>query len=1084
LERHTVDKIFISYRRDDSAAAAAKIYDALNARFGPEHVFRDVDTIEAGADFAQQIRQSLKACKVQLVVIGPQWLTIKGDDGKRRLDAQDDFVRIEVESAFQRNIRVIPLLINGTPMPRLDELPESLVRLSRCQARRIHTTLYFNADIERVISDIAETADFAPPPTIERMRAAMDVALSDELEALRKDQRNGRGGHTAINGKLIGVTEGAPLYEFELEGLWEPQEDTPLSIVLPDRRNLTATLVTTTGARITISASAEIPEAALKKIKLIPDTSGLVEALRDALRETDETVALLGAKTFRLVPGLSGFQSVIPKKFPGTPPQFPGDSQQKALKCALGNEIGYIIGPPGTGKTQTLAAIAYTHLVEGRTVLIAAHTNIAVDNAMLELAKLCKGRGELEEGRIIRYGAPMLKEVRDNEYIYPPKIAARLGLELERKKRAIEEALADVDMTCKAGDERVQRTKAQWTTERRTLDGTLSTVNAELQDLRNTQARQIHDLERRFAQVDGVLVKAEEELAGVRATLGELAGNQTKLKGLRDAQILEVKRCEERLRRAQQMNALLRWFQRIDLKALQQRLGELQYGVYTLDSRLQGLAQDIDAAHRRRGAIDQRLRELRETRNQLEQEKLQLRTASPRVAELEGQTQQLRARVDTGDERVRQEAETWQRQRAPLQSQMQTLRSQLADIVAELAGIEKQLVEKARVIGTTLTKTYLGAATRHRRFEAIIIDEASIAPMPAVYVVASRANEYVTIVGDPCQLAPISKAETTAAKTWLKTDVFGRLNLTIAAASAGSQGSVLLDTQFRMHPSISRIPARHVYHPYLKDGMKAATAVSIEPKPTSPLVLCDTSRANPQATKPPNGRSRLTEYHALCSVKLTDAVLGSLPATPEWNGEPRVGVIAPYAPHAARIQRLINENLDATRRQLVRVGTIHSFQGLQFDVVIFDTVESPPITPFFVAGGLGTEAMRLVNVAVTRPKHKLIIVANVAYLRRMLGPKATLILALDEVPLDAVMHSSQIVSANPDKSNRLGTLGTLPDAHADPSTPKPQQLRSPLTAGLTTVRGSVGQDVDLTDYEEPWESDDYGTLDDGDDGEQ
>jgi superfamily I DNA and/or RNA helicase len=109
-------------------------------------------------------------------------------------------------------------------------------------------------------------------------------------------------------------------------------------------------------------------------------------------------------------------------------------------------------------------------------------------------------------------------------------------------------------------------------------------------------------------------------------------------------------------------------------------------------------------------------------------------------------------------------------------------------------------------------------------------------------------------------------------------------------------------------------------------------------------------------------------------------VLRSLPTPSGWNSEPCVGVIAPYAPHARRIQQLMNENLDITYRQIVRVGTIHSFQGLQFEVVIFDTVESPPIDPWFVDGGkVGAEAMRLVNVAVTRPKHKLIIVANVNY---------------------------------------------------------------------------------------------------------
>jgi hypothetical protein len=808
LERHPVDKIFISYRRDDSAAAAAKIYDALSARFGREYVFRDVDTIEGGSNFAVRIRQSLKSCKVQLVVIGPTWLTIRGDDGKRRLDAQEDFVRIEVESALQRNIRVIPLLIDDTTMPRLDALPETLARLSRCQARRIRTNMHFNADIEYVISEIAGTPDFAAPPTIDRMRAAMDAALSDELDALHKEQRYERGGYTAVNGKLIDFTEGAPQYEFELEGLWEPQDETPLSIVLPDSRKLSATLVTASGSRITISASAELPEDALRKIKLIPDRSGLVEALRDALRETDETIALLGAKTFGVIPGLSGLRSLMPQRFTGTPPEFPDDSQRKALKQALGNEVAYIIGPPGTGKTQTLAAIAYAHLLEGRTVLISAHTNIAVDNAMLELAKLCQGRGELEEGLIVRYGTPKLKEVRDNEYIFPPKIAARLGLEMERKKRQIEDALAAVETTCRTGDGRVQKAKSHWTAERQTLDVFLGALAAELEPLMETRARQIQDIERRFAQVDGESVRAEKDLAGIRIALGELAGSQTKLRGMRDSRLVDIKRCEERLRQAQQMSGIQRWFQRIDPKALAQRLSELQYGVYTIDSRLQDLAQDIDAARKRRGPVEQRMRELREARRKLEQEKRQASTPSARIAEIEGQSRQLRERIATGNERIRREAEEWLKQRAPLETQMLTLRSQVADIVAELARIEKQLAEKARVIGTTLTRTYQGGTTRNRRFEAVIIDEASIAPMPAVYVVASRANECVTIVGDPCQLAPIAKAETETAKTWLKADIFGRRNLTIAAASKGSHGSVLLDTQFRMHPSISR-PLRY-----------------------------------------------------------------------------------------------------------------------------------------------------------------------------------------------------------------------------------------------------------------------------------
>ena len=80
------------------------------------------------------------------------------------------------------------------------------------------------------------------------------------------------------------------------------------------------------------------------------------------------------------------------------------------------------------------------------------------------------------------------------------------------------------------------------------------------------------------------------------------------------------------------------------------------------------------------------------------------------------------------------------------------------------------------------------------------------------------------------------------------------------------------------------------------------------------------------------------------------------------------------------LQNLIN---DAGLKEHVRVGTVHKFQGLEFDVVIFDTVESPDIPPRreFIAGGKGTDALRLINVAVTRARHKLIIVANAKHIR-------------------------------------------------------------------------------------------------------
>ena len=120
--------IFISYRRDDSQAWAGRLYDALRRTFGPSRVFRDIDTLEAGADYAEAIEQWLAKSDVVLVVIGPRWLTATDPNGRRRLDDPDDLTRLEVAAALRRGIRVVPVLVGGAAMPSGEELPEDASR--------------------------------------------------------------------------------------------------------------------------------------------------------------------------------------------------------------------------------------------------------------------------------------------------------------------------------------------------------------------------------------------------------------------------------------------------------------------------------------------------------------------------------------------------------------------------------------------------------------------------------------------------------------------------------------------------------------------------------------------------------------------------------------------------------------------------------------------------------------------------------------------------------------------------------------------------------------------------------------------
>ncbi len=139
-------RIFISYRRDDSAGYARLIYDRLNARF-PKRVFMDVTGIEAGADFVEAIEQAVGSCVALVSLIGQQWLAT---GGRRRLDDPADFVRLEIAAALKRNIRVIPVLLRGATMPAAEELPPDLASLTRRQAIEF-SDADFDHDIERLI---------------------------------------------------------------------------------------------------------------------------------------------------------------------------------------------------------------------------------------------------------------------------------------------------------------------------------------------------------------------------------------------------------------------------------------------------------------------------------------------------------------------------------------------------------------------------------------------------------------------------------------------------------------------------------------------------------------------------------------------------------------------------------------------------------------------------------------------------------------------------------------------------------------------------------------------------------------------
>ena len=126
-------RVFISYRREDSAFPAGWLYDRLCAHLGSDNVFKDVDSIDPGDDFVRVIGDAVGSCQVLLALIGDRWLDITDGTGHRRLDDPEDFVRLEIEAALRRDVRVIPILVGRAALPGSEQLPDSLRGLIRRQ---------------------------------------------------------------------------------------------------------------------------------------------------------------------------------------------------------------------------------------------------------------------------------------------------------------------------------------------------------------------------------------------------------------------------------------------------------------------------------------------------------------------------------------------------------------------------------------------------------------------------------------------------------------------------------------------------------------------------------------------------------------------------------------------------------------------------------------------------------------------------------------------------------------------------------------------------------------------------------------
>ena len=803
------------------------------------------------------------------------------------------------------------------------------------------------------------------------------------------------------DGRLVYERHRRYRYTFTLaQGSWDLPDGTDLQLASLDlAHSLPVELSNTKDDAVTITVTQRLTERTLASAHLMVDRAFLLRKLKEAFL-LESTSAQLGLKLLGVLDCADVEAEVhlvepVKEVFPAD------DAQLLAMRRALSSELLMVMGPPGTGKTDMLAAIALLHAtLFGYRVLIVSHTNIAIDTAVLRLVKFLRKMGLerfLDQQRLVRYGDPHLAELETDDYrsVTMPLIVADMIAQnrdevarLERRRETLLAQLATDRETLPKLVQSWQQHKAQLERQQRQAEQALIELAAEEQARLTPIMEQLTPRLDQRAQEEETMKNAGADWEKATRQLGQLELSYQDRWMPYDTEQEKLKRLRKH-----------RWLVRFVIQAW---MGEwekdLEETVQALATPLQQLARQMDALRLDQARAMGTYHQARQHRDALiptiaywERER-DTRPASSveREVALNGQLAEITQQLATGDPRiaeVERAIASAEKEVALLEDSLARLDQQLADTKREAA---RKVVEEAQIVAATLTGLYLNPHLLNQEWDVVILDEGSMAPPPAVVVAGNCAKRHFIVIGDPHQLAPICKFDKAErlVRFWLGVDIYTHGHYTLDEAGMGVHHCVLLPYQSRMHIDICDLVREPVYKGLLKDRDPHAWRPAFKPEPGYPVVLYDTSgEPLAQAQQPKRtGKSRYNEYHADLTVALAKLVLASLPD--ERHKPEYMGIVTPYTAQRDEIK----ERIQGTDLEVYcRVGTVHAYQGLEFDILIFDLVESPglAIAPF-LRGGWGSEAMRLLNVAVTRARHKLYIVANMLYIREQLPASSML----------------------------------------------------------------------------------------------
>lgn len=317
-------------------------------------------------------------------------------------------------------------------------------------------------------------------------------------------------------------------------------------------------------------------------------------------------------------------------------------------------------------------------------------------------------------------------------------------------------------------------------------------------------------------------------------------------------------------------------------------------------------------------------------------------------------------------------------------TEVKRLEGELAAVQAQIAHLVETVIVEAKVVGATLSKLTTTQELYQAQFDDVVVDEASMIPQPHLWFASTRSTKRIVVLGDFRQLAPICAAnESALAVKRIGTSIYVESGIIDGSERVQREDPrlVSLQKQYRMHETIGDLANELVYlpdgNPLTHHARSDETDRGLQALPNegSPIVLCDTSSANPWCAWLEGTYSRYNIYSAIVTLRLAEQAMQSVVEKGDTKME--IGIMSPYSAQARLLHVLAKEHHLGDN---VKIATVHRFQGNQKDVIIVDLVDGPPFKP----GTLLTNAQAkcLLNVAFTRAKGKLVLVANCEYLRQ------------------------------------------------------------------------------------------------------